>query len=135
MSQTPVSTVRLDDREYEAVARSFLLRVLTTVVDQADQLGVIHLRPDCQLSEDDLSRVHSLAFALLATFENHGGFEQGGRTWFHNTLYTNGIPAKGAAIDYLGSTSRTALHGNVDDEILQAAATAVCARRSPKPTT
>lgn len=127
-------TVRFDALAYDEVAKSFLARLMRNVVGEADRLGLIHLAGDCVLSEDDLSRLYSLAFSFLAVLEDHGGFEQGGAQWFHCTLFATSLPTEAGTFQYLASTARTSLHANLDDEILQAAAHAVCARR-PAPTT
>ncbi len=111
-----------DDEQYQAVARIVTGHVLISMVKSLRKLGVVSSPPAPSTKvEEDL--LFELAFFTLANFESYEPILLGGRKWLPLVLFQ---PVDETTPPMLLKGQRTALHGNVDDELLREALIVKC---------
>ncbi len=115
------STVRFEAKAYAAAARDFSLRLLVPLLHALHQQGAIVLPAKGDLSEADLSKVYEIGFLLFAQLEDHGGFPHGGGTLFASLLFSPTLPVSPEGHALLGTTESTALHGDLDEDLIRLA--------------
>lgn len=104
----------VDDDRYRTVARQFLLGFVSQVALQlAESPG--QAATTTPHDPTDLDKLFSASFNLAAQFERHNGFLVGDEVYYPHVLFSRSVQAPE---ELLASWRRTALHGQIDDEIL-----------------
>lgn len=124
VNTTTPTTIVLDDAAYRAAARSFLQKFARPLVAACKRQGLVLPGPGGVLSAPELGRIFDIGFVLLATLEDRNGFVHQGDTTFASVVFSARLPPEVMPLSYIGSAERTALHGMLDDDVLQEAATA-----------
>jgi hypothetical protein len=84
--------------------------------------NVISVSKTGQISDEDVSIVFDFTFSICVALEDMGGMASDGDRWFAAVLFARTLPEVGATNLYLGSSERTALHGQLDDDLIREAA-------------
>jgi hypothetical protein len=122
--------VQLDDTLYDGIGHAFVVSFLRIMIGNLVEHGCIAIDANCSVSKDDDRKIFELAFAQLAQFENLNGIDYGGYKYFIRCFFSRDAPTGTLPASLIGSSSRTALHGNVDDGPIRQALLDVCAART-----
>lgn len=120
----------VDDELYRRIAERFVTNFLIHTVQTLRAHQAV-LRDDvCAHTPDVDALVFDLAFHLLAEFESQAGIDVAGEMYFAQCLFSR-EPRNPSS--YVGSSSRTALHGSVEDPLINDAFSAVCGDKQHDP--
>ena len=115
--------VRVDEVAYSKVAKGLVRRVVSSLIDQFADHGVLDLSQE--LSDDGLDLIYTTAFGVLVQFEDFRGHLLGSQRHPVVVGFMSVPVEKGLGHDepeeVLISRRRTDLHGGIDDDLIREA--------------